>query len=73
MRSRHAEPRITNIATHPTRYVSLSSAAEYLEVTRKTLGEWLDEGRLPHYNFGKRRRILTNDLREFERKGQRST
>lgn len=70
---RRTESRIVDPAKHPTRYVSMVVAAEYLSITRKTLGEWLDEGRLRYYKFGARRRLLVTDLVEFERKAQRST
>lgn len=73
MRGRRPELRIVDIATETRRYVCLSVAADYLNVTRKTLGEWLDEGRLPHANFGSRRRVLIADLLAFERKARRST
>jgi hypothetical protein len=43
MRPRRAEPRITNPATHPRRYVALTVAAAYLEVDRKTLATYLEE------------------------------
>lgn len=73
MTRRHREPPLTSPATDPRRYVSMVVAAAYLNITRKTLGEWLDEGRLPHFNFGSRRRLLVSDIAAFERKAQRST
>ena len=60
--TRKREPRIVDPATHPRQYVSVAVAAAYLSVDRKTLGGWLDEGRLPYYAFGTRRRILVSDL-----------
>lgn len=70
-RARSKEPRIVNPATHPRRYVSLIVAAEYLEIDRKTLSAWLDEGKLPFTEHGRRRRILLRDLLAFEASGRR--
>jgi len=70
-RGRDKEPRIHDAATHPRRYVSLIVAAEYLAVDRKTISGWLDEGRLPFYEFGKRRRILLADLIAYESSSHR--
>ncbi len=40
-------------------------AAEILQVSTKTLGRDLDEGRLKYFMVGKRRRISETDLRHF--------
>lgn len=63
---RKAEPRIQDAATHPRRFVSLVVAAEYLEVDRKTLNIWLEEGKLTFIRHGEhRRRIEVSELVAF--------
>lgn len=68
MRPRRAEPRIVDPATHPRRYVSLRVAAEYLEVSRYALHNYLDERLLEFSIFGHRRKIAVADLVAFERR-----
>ena len=68
MRPRRAEPRIVDPATHPRRYVSLVVAAEYLEVNRRTLHNYLDERLLEFTEFGHRRKVEVADLVAFERR-----
>lgn len=65
-RGRQREPRIMNPSQHTRRYVSLVVAAEYLEVNRKTLNAYIEEGLLAAYQFGARRRVRAKDLVEFE-------
>lgn len=65
-RARRMETRIGNPFTHPTRYVSLTVAAEYLECHRATLHRRLEEGRIPYQQEGQRRRILVSDLIAYE-------
>jgi len=72
MRSRRAEPRIVDPATHPRRYVSLRVAAAYLEVDPKTLNKYLDDDLLEYLQFGRRRKIEVRELLAFERRQLRS-
>lgn len=64
--SRHAEPRIVDVATHPKKTVSLRVAARYLEVDEKTLNKYLDSGLLGYVWRGQRRKIETTELAAYE-------
>lgn len=66
MRSRRAEPRITDPATHPRRYVSLVVAAAYLEMDRKTLLVYLADGKIEYVWSGKRRKIAVAEVLAFD-------
>jgi len=68
---RRAEPRITNLGTHPRKAVSLRVAAIYLEVDEKTLRKWLSSGLLGYIMRGRRRKIETNELAAFEERQRR--
>lgn len=63
---RKKEPRIQDAATHPRRFVSLVVAAEYLEVDRKTLNTYMDEGLIDFEQRGQRRKIAVAELVAFE-------
>lgn len=65
---RHAEPWITDPATHARRYVTLRVAARYLEVDRRTLNKYLSEGLLEATRFGERRRVEVAELVAFEKR-----
>lgn len=71
-RTRTREPLIENPATYPRRYVTLTTAAAYLEVDRRTLSGWLDEGKLPYLDLGARRKIALADLLAFEQSSRRA-
>jgi excisionase family DNA binding protein len=64
------EPRIVDPATHPRRYVSLRVAAIYLEVDRRTLNKWIDERLIIATQFGRRRKIATQEIVAFEQRQQ---
>jgi len=70
-RRRAREPRITDPATHPRRYVSLVVAAAYLEVDRKTLNKYLDAGLLAYRQDGGRRKIAVAELVAYDARQQR--
>lgn len=72
-RQRGKDPRIVDPATHPHRYVSVVVAADYLDVSRKTLSAWLDEGKIPYAEHGERRRILLSDLVAFDIAARRAS
>lgn len=71
-RTRRAEPRITNPFAHPTRLVSLTVAAAYLECHRMTLHRWMRDGRIPFSERGLRRKIAVSDLVLFEARNARN-
>ena len=71
-RIRRAEPRITNPFAHPTRLVSLTVAAEYLECHRATLHRWMRDGLIPYSERGLRRKIAVSDLVAFEARNSRN-
>jgi excisionase family DNA binding protein len=62
---RQKQPRIDNIDNYPKRWVHLVVAAEYLEIDVRTLGEWIDDGRIVATPYGKFRRIHIDQLRKF--------
>lgn len=68
VKSRRADMRITDPATHPKRYVSLQVAAEYLEVHPTTLRKYLVQGLLDFSWFGARRKIEVTELAAFEQR-----
>jgi hypothetical protein len=65
---RKKEPRIDarDPLAHRARYVSLTVAAEFLEVSRNTLMAYLDERLLEYVWFGDRRKIEVAELVAFE-------
>lgn len=63
---RRAEPRITDPAHHPRRYVGLRVAAIYLECDERLVRKYLDSGVLPFAWRGQRRKIELADLLAFE-------
>lgn len=65
-RTRRAEPRITNPFAHPTRLVSLTVAAAYLECHRATLHRWMRDELIPFSQRGLRRKVAVSDLVAFE-------
>lgn len=48
-------------------FFSPKSLAAYLEVSERTVREWLSEGLIPSYRFGARRRINPADVDTFLR------
>jgi excisionase family DNA binding protein len=66
-RGRYPEPRITDLDTHPDRFVCLIVAAEYLELDVRTLDRWIDEGRIVAVPFGRRRKIAKDELQRVTR------
>jgi excisionase family DNA binding protein len=48
----------------PRHYVSTETAAEILDVSKKTVRRWIDTGRLPAYRVGPR--YIRIDLAELE-------
>jgi excisionase family DNA binding protein len=46
------------------KYISIGAAAEYLDVTPKTIRRFISEGRLPAYRLGKR--MLRVDLADVQ-------
>ena len=66
-----ARPRLVDPATHPRRYVTLGAAAAYLEIDRRTLHKYLDEGLLPSVRYNGRRRLEVAELAAFERRARR--
>ena len=68
---RRAEPRISDLASHPRRNVSLRVAADYLGIDRRTLNNYLAAGLLAFLQLGKRRKIAVEELAAFERRQTR--
>jgi excisionase family DNA binding protein len=48
-------------------FFSTRSLAEYLEVSERTVRDWLEQGLLPSYRFGASRRISADDVDTFVR------
>ncbi len=67
---RGPEPRIDrrHPLDHPRESVSLTVAADYLEVDVKTLGKYLAERLLEHFVYRRRRRIDVVELVAFKRR-----
>lgn len=64
-------PRLVDPATHPQRFVTLGVAAKYLEIDRRTLHKYLDEGLLACVRYNGRRRLEVAELAAFERRARR--
>lgn len=62
---RRPEPRIENLATHPTKTVGLTVAAEYLEVDERTLKARIDRGDLDAFCDERVCRIYVDSLRAY--------
>ena len=61
--------RITNLATHPEKYVSVSQLADYWQVSRKQIYKQIDGGTLEAIRLGERLyRIRTTTAFEFEKR-----
>ena len=65
--SRLPEPRIVDPATHPHRWVNFTVAAEFVEMDRRALNSYVDEGRVAYEWKGRRRRINVDELVRFKR------
>jgi excisionase family DNA binding protein len=48
----------------PRRFVSVGTAADYCDVTPKTVRRWITEGRLPAYRVGNR--LIKVDLADLD-------
>lgn len=68
MSGRRGEPRLLDPATHSRRYVSVRTAAKYLEVDERTLRKYLDAELLECLVVGARRKIDVADLAAFEQR-----
>jgi excisionase family DNA binding protein len=53
------------VLTERKAFFSPRSLAEYLEVSERTVREWLEQGTLPSYRFGGSRRIAADDVDTF--------
>jgi len=61
--------RITNLATHSEKYVSVTQLAEYWQVSRKQIYKQIDAGTLEAIRLGARLyRIRTVNALEFEQR-----
>lgn len=49
----------------PTEYMSLSSAARRLEISRPTLYAWIAQGRLTRYVVGGEARVLKGEVEKL--------
>lgn len=67
MSGRQPDPRIVNPETHPYRWVTFTVAAEFLEMPRRALREYADEGKLSYEFKGKRPKIHIDELLRFQR------
>jgi len=61
-----SEPRIVDPSTHERRWVCLTVAAEFLEMDRRALNGYIDEGRLTWEWRGRRRKIHVDELVRFQ-------
>jgi excisionase family DNA binding protein len=67
-RARMKDQPIANPETHPRRFVSLTVAAAFLEVDRKTLNTWLANRELAFTWFGRRRKIAVAELVAYQQR-----
>jgi excisionase family DNA binding protein len=51
------------------KYLTINEACEYLGVTRTTMYEWMNSGKLRYHIVGSRRRIAQKDMAAFIREG----
>lgn len=63
---RRREPRIVNLATHPRSAVSLTVAAEYLQLHEQTVRARIEDGRLAAIRDGRAYRITLTALATYE-------
>jgi excisionase family DNA binding protein len=64
--SRPREPRIVRLETHPRESVSLTVAAEYLQLHEQTVRARIEDGSLRAYRDGRRYWIPKTALAEYE-------
>jgi hypothetical protein len=64
--ARRPEPRIEDPATHPKRWVNFTVAAEFLEMDRRALNAYVDEGKVAAEFKGRRRKIHINEIVRFK-------
>ena len=62
--------RITDLATHPHAFVSVSAFAEHLSVKDKMVRKWIRAGVLPAYRFAGQWRIAVKDAAAFVERGR---
>lgn len=62
---RRPDPRITDLRTHPKKWVNFSVAAEFLEMDRRALAAYADEGHIAFEWKGRRRKIHLDELARF--------
>ena len=65
---RPREPRITNIATHPRPHVSITVAAEYLNLHEQTVRARIEDGRLEAVRDGLVWRIPLTGLVQYQQR-----
>lgn len=46
-------------------YLSIAEAADKLQVSERTIRNWIEAGKLPAYRFGLAYRIKTEDFESF--------
>lgn len=56
---------ITNLATHPIRYLTVQELAEYLRLNERTIYYHIDKGALPAVRIGDSIRIRVEDARMY--------
>jgi excisionase family DNA binding protein len=62
---RRQRRRITDLATHPTGYITVPDFAAYLGFQERTVRKWIDAGVLPAYRFKGLWRIAKTDAIAF--------
>ncbi len=63
---RRKEPRIANPETHPREWVNFTVAAVFLDMDRRALNAYVEEGRCAYEWKGRRRRISLGELVRFK-------
>ena len=70
--SRSPELRIADASTHPKKYCSITTAAEYLCTGWRTIAGLIDEGQLESATIGRQRKVVVASIARYEARIQKS-